>query len=121
MPTYVTRDVDDRVDEAVRAGGFVLLSGESTAGKTRVAYEAMRRVLPDHRLVAPASREAVGTVVETVVDQRRCIVWLDDVERFFGVHGLTVPMLDRLLAAGAVVIGTIRVAELDRFGARHEA
>lgn len=112
----VTRDVDDRVDEVVRAGGFVLLSGESTAGKTRVADEAMRRVLPDHHLVAPASREAVRTVVETVVDQRRCVVWLDDVERFFGAHGLTVPLLDRMLTADAVVIGTIRVSELDRFG-----
>jgi tetratricopeptide repeat protein len=120
VPTYVTRDLDDRVDDAVRAGGFVLLSGESTAGKTRVAYEAMRRVLPDHHLVAPASREAVRTVVETVVDQRRCVVWLDDVERFFGAHGLTVPLLDRMLAADAVVLGTIRVGELDRFGARHE-
>src|SRR6266545_5026510 len=90
-------------------------------GKTRVAYEAMRRVLPDHHLVAPASRDAVRTVVEIVVDQRRCVVWLDDVERFFGVHGLTVPLLDRMLAADAVVIGTIRVGELDRFGARHEA
>lgn len=120
VPAYVGRDADDRVDEALRAGGFVLLSGESAAGKTRVAYEAMRRVLPDHHLVAPASRESVPTVVETVVDQRRCVVWLDDVERFFGVHGLTVPVLHRMLAAGAVVLGTIRVAELDRFGARHE-
>src|SRR5262245_12912776 len=121
VPAYVVRDVDDQVDAAVRAGGFVLLSGESTAGKTRVAYEAMRRVLPDHHLVAPASRESVRTVVETVVDQRRCVVWLDDVERFFGAHGLTVPLLDRMLAADAVVLGTIRVGELDRFGARHES
>jgi hypothetical protein len=121
VPAYVVRDVDDRVDEALRAGGFVLLSGESTAGKTRVAYEAVRRVLPDRHLVAPASRDAVRTVVETVVDLRRCIVWLDDVERFFGAHGLTVPLLDRMLAADAVVLGTIRVGELDRFGARYEA
>jgi hypothetical protein len=120
VPAYVVRDVDERVDDALRAGGFVLLSGESTAGKTRVAYEAVRRVLPGHRLVAPASRESVRTVVETVVDQRRCVVWLDDVERFFGAHGLTGPLLHRMLAADAVVLGTIRVAELDRFGARHE-
>lgn len=121
VPAYVHRDVDDRVDDALRAGGFVLLSGESTAGKTRVAYEAMRRVLPERHLIAPASREAVPTVVATVTDQRRCVVWLDDVERFFGAHGLTVPLLQQMLAANAVVLGTIRVAELDRFGARHEA
>jgi tetratricopeptide (TPR) repeat protein len=120
VPAYVSRDVDGSVDEALRAGGFVLLTGESTAGKTRVAYESVRRVLPNHHLVAPASRESVRTVVETVVDQRRCVVWLDDVERFFGAHGLTVPLLHRMLAADAVVLGTIRVAELDRFGARHE-
>lgn len=121
VPAYVRRDVDDRVDDALRAGGFVLLSGESTAGKTRVAYEAVRRVLPDRLVVAPASREAVRTVVETVVDRRRCVVWLDDVERFFGAHGLTVPLVHRMLAADAVVLATIRVAELDRFAARHEA
>lgn len=121
VPAYVGRDVDDRVDEALRAGGFVLLTGESTAGKTRVAYEAVRRVLGDHHLVAPASRESVRTVVETVTDQRRCVVWLDDIERFFGAHGLTVPLLQQMLATDAVVLGTIRVAELERFGARHEA
>lgn len=121
VPAYVARDVDDRVDDALRAGGFVLLSGESTAGKTRVAYEAVRRMLPGHWLVAPASRESVRSVVETVVDRRPGVVWLDDVERYFGAHGLTVPLLQQMLSAGAVVLGTIRVAELDKFGARHEA
>jgi len=114
VPTYVTRDVDDRVVAAVRAGGFVLLSGESTAGKTRVAYEAMRRVLPDHHLVAPASRDAVRTVVETVVDLRRCVVWLDDIERSSACTA------DRAAAGpdarrGRRGLGTIRVGELDRF------
>lgn len=121
VPAYVARDVDDRVDDALRAGGFVLLSGESTAGKTRVAYEAVRRVLPRHWLVAPASRESVRSAVETVVDRRPGVVWLDDIERYFGAQGLTVPLLQQMLSAGAVVFGTIRVAELDKFGARHEA
>jgi hypothetical protein len=121
VPAYVGRDIDDRVDEALWSGGFVLLSGESTAGKTRVAYEAVHRVFPDHFLLAPVARESVPTVVATIVERRRCVVWLDDIERFFGAHGLTVPLMHRMLAADAVVVGTIRVSELDRFGARHEA
>jgi hypothetical protein len=48
-------------------------------------------------------------------------VWLDDIERYLGAQGLTVPLLQRVLEADAVVLGTIRVAELDRFGARYEA
>ncbi|HEU5472976.1 MAG TPA: hypothetical protein VFV67_20210 [Actinophytocola sp.] len=79
MPAYVGRDIDGRVDDAVRAGGFVLLSGESTARKTRLAYESVRRVLPDRRLVAPVPRESVRAMVETVTDRRHCVVWLDQV------------------------------------------
>jgi tetratricopeptide (TPR) repeat protein len=121
QPAYVPRDADARVDESLRAGGFVLLTGESTAGKSRVAFEALHRVLADRQVVVPASRESVRTVVETVVDRRRCVVWLDDVERFFGAGGLTVPLVHRMIEAGAVLLGTIRAAELDRFGARREA
>lgn len=121
VPAYVPRDIDERVDTTLRAGGFVLLCGESAAGKTRVAYEAMRRVLPGRRLVAPASRESVRTVVDTVAERRGCVVWLDDIERYFGAHGLTVPLLDRMLEADTVVLATIRASEFDRFGARHEA
>jgi hypothetical protein len=52
VPPYIGRDFDHSLDQAIRAGGFVLLTGESTAGKSR-AYEAMRRLLPDHLLIAP--------------------------------------------------------------------
>jgi hypothetical protein len=79
VPPYVRRDVERRLDAAIRAGGFVLLSGEFTAGKSRVAYQAMRRLLPDHVVLAPAVRESVKTVVDVVLEQRRCVVWLDDV------------------------------------------
>ncbi|WUH89379.1 hypothetical protein OG900_03935 [Streptomyces sp. NBC_00433] len=61
LPPYVRRDVDGRVRDALRtaaaAGGMVLLTGDSTAGKSRTALEAVRAVLPGHLLPAPPRAE----------------------------------------------------------------
>ena len=60
-PEYVPRDVDAaesgvraRVAAAAERGGFVLLVGGSSVGKTRCAVEAVRALLPDWWLVHPA-------------------------------------------------------------------
>jgi hypothetical protein len=53
VPVYVPRDIDAELRHALSGGGFVLLVGDSTAGKTRAAFEAMRAVLPDHVLIVP--------------------------------------------------------------------
>ena len=123
VPPYVPRDVQQQLRELVAAGGFVLLVGDSTAGKTRAAYEAVRALLPDHVLVAPAGRRSLAAIVPAVQEQRRCVVWLDDLERFLGSDGLTVNMVDRLRGAGerdALVLATMRSAEFDRYSAREE-
>jgi hypothetical protein len=41
IPSYVERDVDEEFRQLIAAGGFVLLVGDSTAGKSRAAYEAI--------------------------------------------------------------------------------
>ena len=54
LPQYVLRDVDAtefgiraRVAAAAQRGGFVLLVGGSSVGKTRCAFEAVKTLLPD--------------------------------------------------------------------------
>ena len=61
LPEYVPRDTDvgghgmrARMAAAAEWGGFVLLVGGSSVGKTRCAAEAVRALLPDWWLVHPA-------------------------------------------------------------------
>src|ERR1700683_2062819 len=41
-PAYIPRDIDGELRERLVAGGFVLLAGDSTAGKSRAAVEAVK-------------------------------------------------------------------------------
>jgi hypothetical protein len=46
VPPYVERDAAAALREALQCGGFVLVVGDSAAGKTRLAHEAVRAALP---------------------------------------------------------------------------
>ena len=68
-PEYVPRDIDAaefgvraKVAAAARRGGFVLLVGGSSVGKTRSAAEAVKAVLPEWWLVHPAGPAEVATL-----------------------------------------------------------
>ena len=59
-PEYVPRDTDTdehgvraKVAAAAQRGGFVLLTGGSSVGKTRCAAEAVKELLPDWWLIHP--------------------------------------------------------------------
>ncbi|GAA2831602.1 tetratricopeptide repeat protein [Crossiella cryophila] len=124
VPGYVRRDIQDRLDAAVSAGGFVLIIGESTAGKTRAAYEAIRRLCPDHLFLAPAGNLPFQSIVDTVRELRRVVLWLNDIERYLRPDGLTVAGVSRMLAEPGrevLLLGTIRTPALEAFGARREA
>ncbi|MEV6923770.1 hypothetical protein AB0M46_04550 [Dactylosporangium sp. NPDC051485] len=45
VPPFVPRDRLPQVEAALRGGGFLLVTGDSMAGKTRLVFEAMRRTL----------------------------------------------------------------------------
>ena len=94
-PEYVPRDADDgefglrgKVAAAAERGGFVLLVGGSSVGKTRCAFEAVTALLPDWWLVHPAgpARSSRWRPRRTA----RTVVWLDELQRYLdGEHGLT--------------------------------
>jgi len=121
VPDYVPRDIDDDLHRRLEAGGFVLLVGDSTAGKSRAGFEAMRDTLANHLLIKPGNREAAIAAVKIADRCQRCVLWLDELERYLGTGGLTADQLGSLLAGAGrrhrVIIATIRAAELARITA----
>ena len=112
-PEYVKRDADDgefgvraKVEAAAERGGFVLLVGASSVGKTRCAAEAVRAVLPDWWLVHPAGPDQVAALAQ--IPFPRMVVWLNELQDYLdGEHGLTDTMIRALLNHPAVIIGTL--------------
>ena len=109
------RDVDDAqhgvraaVAAAAQRGGFVLLVGGSSVGKTRCAAEAVRVLLPEWWLVHPAGPAEVAALAAG--PSARMVVWLDELQRYLdGEHRLTGGLMRALLNAPhpAVIIGTL--------------
>ena len=114
-PEYVPRDVDAaefgvraKVAAAAQRGGFVLLVGGSSVGKTRCAVEAVKALLPDWWLVHPAGPAEVAALAQAPTP--RTVVWLDELQRYLdGEHGLTGGVVRALLNAPhpVVIIGTL--------------
>ena len=114
-PEYVPRDVDAgesdvraRVAAAARRGGFVLLVGGSSVGKTRCAMEAVKALLPDWWLVHPAGPAEITQLARAPTPHT--VVWLDELQRYLdGENGLVGGVVRALLNTPhpAVVIGTL--------------
>jgi transcriptional regulator with XRE-family HTH domain/tetratricopeptide (TPR) repeat protein len=117
LPGYVERDVDsDRqgiratLAEAGRRGGFVVLVGGSSVGKSRSAYEGIRALFPAWRLVHPDPDDAGWMQALTDRGAAEMVVWLDELQRYLdGPHPPTADGVRRALRAGGpvVFIGTL--------------
>lgn len=125
VPPYIARDIDGRLRERVAAaalrGGLVLVVGDSTAGKTRAAFEAVRAVLPEHRVWAPAVGHDVSHAPRSFAPTDvRYVVWLDDLERYLGPGGFQSAALVEFERLGIPVVATMRLKPFEAFNAQHD-
>ncbi|MER5297848.1 hypothetical protein ABT039_00130 [Streptomyces lasiicapitis] len=123
LPPYVARDIDEelreRVREAAEEGGLVLVVGDSTAGKTRAAFEAVRELLPEYRVLAPPVGARLRPAPETLeaCGHLRCVVWLDDLEQYLGPEGLEPEVLAEFVRLRVPVVATMRLKPYETFSA----
>lgn len=128
LPRYIPRDIDEELrallTAAARDGGLVLVTGDSTSGKTRAAFEALRASLPDHRVVQPADHTEMPAVARAVArSSEPCVVWLDDLERYLGPgpDSLTPALLSRFAAGTTAVLATMRLRQYEAYTAGQDS
>jgi tetratricopeptide (TPR) repeat protein len=112
-PTYQRRDCHSRVCEELEAaavgGGFVLVVGDSTAGKSRLAYETLIETLPNHVVFIPdTGQELRDAALALPGVEAKVLIWLDDLERYLGPEGLSPGVLSTLQASDCVLLSTMR-------------
>jgi cellulose synthase operon protein C len=87
-PPYVRRDIDERLDDALVQQRFLVLVGHSKAGKSRSAFEAMRRLFPTSTLVVPfSSTRSLAQLIRDPpfdADSPLPVLWLDELDRYLG-------------------------------------
>ena len=113
LPQYVPRDVDAaesgvraRVAAAAERGGFVLLVGGSSVGKTRCAAEAVKHCCRTGGWCARPARDELTSLAAAPFP--RMVVWLDELQDYLdGEHGVTGAVIRALLNHRAVIIGTL--------------
>jgi hypothetical protein len=120
QPKYIERDIDRRLHGLLHGRQrFILILGESTAGKTRTAYEAIRECLSGHIFIEPISRDSISAALQAAQMHGQTVVWLDDLENYLGPNGLTITAVQRMIRdTGAVLIATMRTEEHAHYSAR---
>src|SRR5262249_2984184 len=116
LPTYVSRDADNgefgmraRLKSMAHSGGFLLVVGDSSVGKTRSAYEVLRAELGDWNLAHPGDASQVDALAARP-PETPLVIWLDEIRNYLdGEPHLTVGPVRTLLGESTpvVLIGTI--------------
>jgi tetratricopeptide (TPR) repeat protein len=123
LTAYVARDQDPTLRERLRVaqsrGGFVLVVGDSTAGKTRSTLHIMAEMMPEWRVFAPDNVDELAAAITAFsVEQPPAVLFLDDLDRFIGIEGLHASTLRYLKSKHVPVVATIRTEQFQRLTAK---
>ena len=120
LPDYVLRTVDEQLLRPALAAAargeapavrLVVVTGESTAGKTRAAVEGARAELADWTLVVPhGPADLMALLDPAAASPRRVLVFLDEVQHFLAdpAAATTLARLLELPAGPVVLLATLR-------------
>ncbi|TQJ74545.1 hypothetical protein [Streptomyces sp. SLBN-31] len=116
QPPYVPRDCDPALDrllaEALRSGGLVVVTGEPLAGKTRTAWEGLKRAAADGTRVCVAHEGtdlgSLSGALQGRDPEGTHVVWLDDLAGHLDEQGRTAGVVSRLTHEGVLVLATMR-------------
>jgi TPR repeat protein len=118
LPSYVRRYHDDMLDlrlSTATRNTMLVIVGHTTTGKTRSAYEAVRRsqALRNWRLVHPKTAKELERLLHSQQIQPHTLLWLDDVARYLSgpagekVARLLHTALESSSTSPVVVLGTL--------------
>ncbi|MEU1068768.1 MULTISPECIES: SEL1-like repeat protein [Streptomyces] len=94
---------------------MTLIVGDSTAGKTRAAYEAILACFPQHRIFFPTNgSELVGRLPMMLERGRDVVLWLDNLERYIGPDGLNPALYALLRHRRFLIVSTMRAEQYRR-------
>ena len=84
QPAVLLPQLSQWLEQWRKAGGFLLIVGDSSVGKTRLAYECVLEILHDWAVLVPdlGEGELVNTVADSTFKLPNLIVWLDELQRF---------------------------------------
>ncbi|WP_340682530.1 hypothetical protein LCL61_28175 [Amycolatopsis coloradensis] len=109
LPPYVPRDFDadlrTKITIAGQQGGFVLVTGDSSVGKTRALFEAVKTVLPDWWLLHPGEADVLREFAGHPAG--RTVVWLDELQDYLDFRGgVPAGEVRGMIEAGVVLVAT---------------
>jgi len=123
-PPYVPRERDAEIRGFLGEHPFVLVIGDSKAGKSRSALEVVRGMFPKRRLLAPRDKDNFAALLDADLDHElnNAVVWLDDLDTYLGIGPLT-RLLDEVASrddASVMVLATIRRRVYNQYRPRRD-